>query len=291
MTGKETPDISVLQKSGNVQGLLRLLADRRLEFSTGAAAALATMDLNSRQKKKAQTQIRKKIKQLDSISPIFGKDQHSNPSLKYQLHSADDYLAMGVYQQSLIEMDKQNPAADLIRSYGVWFAVYLNLLRQQQYKHKDTFKLALDTDRIRHAQVEQSARRVLSLGSSSQAFFNTGFFQLSFIFSTVRNLERLESIEGQKYLSMAEDKGDHDWTRSRSVYKGLHPLLKQCVGIKQNYSVSRLRDNLLALILKGEISLTNADHLDARTLSRIEKRTDLAPPTDELKDWFVTIKL
>ncbi len=283
MTRNDTPDITLLRKSGDIRTLLRLLRHSKLDISTGAAAALASMNMNPRQKKNAQSQIRKTLKQIESISPIFKKDIQSNQSLKYQLFTSDDYVAIGVFKQTLVQLDEKNLAEDLFRSYCIWFDVYMNLLHQHKHKHKDTFKLAFDSDRIRHSQVEQIAKRVLSLGSRSQDFFKDGVFQLRFIISTVGNLEMLENLDGYVYLSMKGYEGDHDWTLSRSVYKGLSKLLEQCIGIKQDYNVSKLRDNILALILKGEIDLSNSHHYDAKTLSQIEKRTDLPAPIDEFK--------
>jgi hypothetical protein len=284
MVRKDTPDISQLQKSGDVRALLRHIRHTKLDVSTGSAAALANMSLKPRQMKKAQAMIRRKLKQLESISPILKKGVQSNQSLKYHFYTSGDYVAIGVYKQSLIQMDKKNPADDLFRSYCVWFDVYMSLLQQHKHKHKDTFKLVLDSDRIRHSQVEQIAKRVLSLGSSSQGYFQDGFFQLRFIISTVGNLEKMEDLDGNVYLSMKGHEGDHDWTLSRSVYKGLSQLLVQCIGVKQGYSIYKLRDNILALILNGEINLSNSHHYDAKTLSLIEKRTDLFTPIDEIKN-------
>ena len=121
------------------------------------------------------------------------------------------------------------------------------------------------------------------MGSRSQEFFEEGVFQLRFIISTVGIREQLVDLEGYKYLSVEGYEGHHDWDLSRSVYKGLGELLEQCIGIKHRYDVSKLRDNILALMLNGEIDLSNPHHYDAKTLSLIEKRTDLLAPIEEIK--------
>jgi hypothetical protein len=285
MQRKDTPDIYKLQKSGDIRTLLRLLRHSKLDVSTGSAAALASMGLNPRQKKKAQAQIGRKLKKLESInSPILKRDVQKYPSFKYNFFTSDDYVAIGVYKQSLIQMDKINPAVDLFRNYCVWFDVYMNLLQQHKYKHNDTFKLALDSDRIRHSQIEQIAKRVLSLGSKSQEFFKDDYFQLRFIISTVGILDLLDSLEGYEFLSRSgSHESDHDWALSRSVYKGLVKLLEQCIGIKHRFDMSKLRDNIMALWIKGEIDLNNSRYYDAKTLSLIEKRTDLIFPMTESK--------
>lgn len=284
MRQKDAPDISQLQKSGDIRTLLRLLQDSSLTVSTGAASALANMNLNPGQKKKAKTQISKKLKQVESISPIFKKEIQSNQSQKFFIFSPEDLIAAGAFKQSLIQLNETLPAEKLFKSYCAWFDVYLELLHQHKYKYKDTFKLALDSDRIRQIQIEQIAKRVVSLGSASQEFFEVGYFQLRFIISTTGNLEQLVTLEGIKYLSMKGHEGDHDWTLSRFVYNGLEKLLNQCIGIKHGYDVSKLRDNILSLVLNGEIDLSKPNYYDSKTLSQIAKRTDLMTPIDEIKN-------
>ena len=99
------------------------------------------MNLNPREKKKAQAQICKKLKNMELISPSLKKEYQSNEPLKYYLNTSDDYVAIGVYKQSLIQMDKKNPADDLFSSYCVWFNVYMSLLHQHKHKYKDTFEI------------------------------------------------------------------------------------------------------------------------------------------------------
>jgi hypothetical protein len=267
MSRNDDPDIIQLRKSGNVHPLLRLLNHSQAEVRVSAAEALAIMDLNPGEKKKAQTQISNALKQIESKEAF-------TPFVP---------ISIGVYKQSLIQLERMSPADALLRGYKVWFDVYMMLLQQHKHIFGNRFTLGIDSDRIRHAEIERIAKRVLSLGSRSTDLLNDGDFQLRFILLTVGNLEKLVNLDGHKYLTMEGHEGDHDWTLSRSVYKGLCNLMEKCSGQKFGLDQnrwSRLRDNILALVLNGEIDLSNTSFLDAKILSKIEKRADLTAPSE-----------
>ncbi|MBI3158961.1 MAG: hypothetical protein HYZ26_05110 [Chloroflexi bacterium] len=258
MPNNEAPDIRQLQKSGNVRALLGLLNHSRTEVKIGAAEALSSMDLKPGDRKKTHKQITKTLKRV--------KSQEAFTSIVP--------ISIGVYRHSLISLESLSSTETLIRVYTVWFDVYLELLKQHKRIFGDRFRLAVDSDRIRHTQIEQIAQRVLTLAARSTDTFKDGKFQLRFIIETVGYLDQLVSLEGHKYLTMEGYEGDHDWTLSRSVYKKLCERMEEYCG--QKFGWNRLRENIMALIMKGEIDLSNTPFLDTKHLSLIEKRTDLA---------------
>lgn len=262
MTNKEAPNISQLQKSGDVRALLRLLNHSPIEIKIGAAEALANMELKPGDQKKAYKQISKALKQVRSQEPL-------TPIIP---------ISIGVYQQSLFILERLSPTETLIRAYYVWFNVYLKLLNQHRSIFGDRFRLGIGSDRIRHAQIEQIAQRVLTLAARSTEILNDGNFQLRFIIETVGHLDQLIDLDGYKHLTMEGHEGDHDWTLSRSVYKKLCKFMEKYCGLKFGFDQERwgrLRDNILALKLNGEID-SNTPFQDTKHLSLIEKRTDLA---------------
>lgn len=262
MPDNEAPDINQLQKSGNVRALLGILKHSRIEIKIGAAEALSSMDLEPGDKKKAHKQITKALKQVESQEAL----------------TSIVPISIGVYRQSLIILEGLSSTETLIRVYTIWFDVYLELLRQHKRIFGDRFKLGVDSDRIRHTQIEQIAQRVQTLAARSTETRKDGNLQLRFIIETVGYLDQLVSLDGYRYLTMEGNEGDHDWTLSRSVYKKLCTLMEKYCGQKFGLDQKRwngLRNNILALILKGEINLSNTPFLDAKHLSLIEKRTDL----------------
>ena len=266
MPRNDTPDVIQLQNSGDVRQLLRLLNHSQEDVRIGVVQALANMPLNPREKKNVHAQISKALKRIESKDALA----RSMPTI------------IGVYKQSLVQLEDMRVTDALFRSYCIWFDVYMKLLNQHKSNFDNRFRLGIDSDRIRHAQIEQIAKRVLSLGARAPELIGTGSFQLQFILSTVGNLEQLVSLDGFKYLTLDGHEGDHDWTLSRSVYKGLCKLVEKCSDLKFGLDLnkwSRLRDNILALVLNGEIDLSNTSSLDAKILSMIEKRTDLTPPS------------
>ena len=257
------PDISQLQKAGDVRALLRLLNHSLLKISLGAAEALANMDLKPGENKKAQKMITKAVKKLTSKEGFI-------PIVP---------IAIGVYMQSRIHLERLSSTETLRRTYSVWSDAYIELLKQHKKIYGNVFKLGNDSERIRHGQIEQIAKRVLTLAASSINILNDGDFKLRFIIKTLGNLEQLVSLDGYNFLSrQGHAEGDHDWTLSRSVYQTLCKHMEKYTGLKFGFDQnrwSRLRNNIMALWSILEIDLKNPSSLDANHLSLIEKRTDL----------------
>lgn len=269
MSRDQDPDVATLRDSGDSGALLKLVARGRGDVRVRAADALTTLTLSPRDLRKAQKQIGRALKEEESREAL----------------TADIPISIAVYRHSLIRLEQLSPSDTLLRSYGVWLDAYIRLLQQHKDIHRNQFKLGVDSDRNRRSQVEGLANRVVSLASDASALSANGSSQLAFILATAGALERLVRLEGRTFLSKGGHQGDHDWTLSRKVYDHLWKQMESCTGLKYGSDQerwSKLRDNILALVLGGELSMTSTAHHDAKTLSLIAKRTDLPAPTDEI---------
>jgi len=269
MARGEEPDVGALRESGDARTLLRLVAHGQGDVRVRAAGALATLTLCPGDVKKARKHISRALELEEAHAAL--RD--------------DAPVSIAMYKHSLILLEQLKPTDAVVRSYGVWSDAYMRLLQKHRDTHRNQFKLALDAERIRHSQIEGVAKRVTSLASNACDLTSDGSVQLSFILATAGTLERLVALEGRAFLSIEGHEGDHDWTLSRAVYNHLSKLMDRCSGLKygrEQERWSKLRDNTLALMLSGELDMTDTAHHDPKALSAIAARTDLQTPPSEI---------
>lgn len=271
MKRSDEPDVARLGESGDVRSLLRVLRWSRGVTAVKAAQTLAGMNLNAKHAEAARKLILKSLKRERS----------------WEVFSADSLVAGAAYRHSLILLDRMSPTDTLLSVYALWFNVYMQLLRQHRSFYHDSFKLGVDSDRIRYNQVVAMANRVMASASGVYELTANGSVQLPFVLSTIGNIEELAEFEGLEFLSVDASAGELDWSRSRTVYKRLCGLVEQSTRLKyglDHHSWSRLRDNALALVLSGDIDLLSAEHHTAKAFSEIARRKDLQAPSRTLVD-------
>lgn len=269
MLRDQEPDVITLRDSGDSRTLLKLVARGKGDVRVRAADALATLTLSPGDVRKAKKQIGGALEREESREAL----------------TADVPISIAIYKHALIRLEQLSPADTLLRSYGVWLDAYIRLLQQHKDLHRNQFRLGVDSDRNRRSQVEDLAKKIVSLASDTSALSENGSIQLAFILATAGALERLVRLEGRTFLSQEGHEGDHDWTLSRQVYGHLWKQMESCTGLKYGAEQERwnkLRNNVLALVLSGELSMSSTAHHDAKTLALIAKRTDLPSPTDDM---------
>ncbi|MGD8813290.1 MAG: hypothetical protein PVI78_02310 [Anaerolineales bacterium] len=273
MPSKAPPDIYKLKKTGDVRGLFRLLRHPHYAVRSDAAQALATMSLKPRDSKKAQKLIAKILKKDEAKQDLFRPDP----------------ISMAKYKHSLILLEKPEQGDALLGLYKIWFNAYLELLQEHKHRHGGSFKLGLDSDRIRMARVEQVAKQVIRLSSEVAKDGARGFI---FVFTTAGHIELLERTEGIKWLTIEEHEGHHDWSRSREVYKKMCRLLKEVTRLEFGLDHARwikLGNNLVALMMAGEYETLLSLTTDPKLWSAIAKRTDLSTPSPAMRAIYMKL--